>query len=216
MDETLPVEGVRGFGQRSHQSGGFARRQRPGTELVGQAAAGAVLHRQKGPVVVTAHFIDLDDVRMTQPAGRFRLRREQGGVVAGPAHLEGHHQIAGEPSGPVHDPHGPGGEPFQQFVIAEARPALPPGVRQCARGSVVAFDGEIGDGVGRGQRDGSPNRLSCRGAASRAGDRRVRVPAMAVRTNHRFRHGRPRETGIGLVQLSPCVRRCQGTGVGAA
>ena len=64
MDDVLVVGRLDGAGQRLDQFRGLPRRQRRAGQLLVEASAGAVLHREEGPAVVLADLEDLHHVGM--------------------------------------------------------------------------------------------------------------------------------------------------------
>jgi hypothetical protein len=109
MNDPRVVRRLHRTGQRRHQPGRLVRPQRRLAQPVGQAAAGAQLHRQERPPAGPADLVDLDEVRVRQPGRHLRLGLKPRLLVgvdrAGPDHLQRDDAVERHLAGLVDDAH---------------------------------------------------------------------------------------------------------------
>ncbi len=117
-------------------------------ELLAQAPAVGVFQGEKALPFVFADLVDLNDVRMLKPRGRFGLgtepRRDLRVIVdPGPDHFESDQPVQSMLTRAVHHPHRAAAEFLQQFVTRDARPEIGRGRRCPLR---VKPGGQVGRG----------------------------------------------------------------------
>jgi hypothetical protein len=114
------------LGHLGHQSRRLTRRQRRACQPPGQAAALDELHREVGPAVHVAGFVDLHDVGVTQAGDRLRLAQEpleflRLGVSAGQQHFHGDWSLEAHVPGLVDDAHAAAAQHFLHFITGDSR-----------------------------------------------------------------------------------------------
>ena len=126
--------------QALHQLRGRARVLRHPRELLAQAPAVGVFQGEKTLPFVFADLVDLNDVRMLKPRGRFGLgtepRRDLRVIVdPGPDHFESDQPVQSMLTRDGTPPPSRPAEFLQQFVTRDARPEIGRGRRRARSGS---------------------------------------------------------------------------------
>ena len=124
MDDTPAVGVVDRPRHRFRHLGRLERGQRGAAELLRQTAALDQFQREVGPTVLSAEFMNLDDVGVLQARHRPRLGLEAGqlfraGETSGSHHLQGHEAPRPDLPRLEHDPHRPLAEHAQQLVAGD-------------------------------------------------------------------------------------------------
>src|SRR5439155_3765721 len=121
VDDALGVGVVGRGGDAGGQGGGRGGRPGGAVEALGEAAAGAVLHREVRPAGVLAGLVDGGDGRVLQPGDRLGLGAEAGqvgggGVAAGEDHLQRDEAVERPLAGEVDDAHAAAADLADQLV----------------------------------------------------------------------------------------------------
>ncbi len=123
MHDPHPVRRMDGPGQVLDQRRRLLGRQWSPVDLAVQTAAGTILECEEWLAIMLGDFVDLDDVRVTEPGdglGFGAETREIGftGMAARQEHLEGDRSIEAQLPGFVDDAHAPATEFSQDLISA--------------------------------------------------------------------------------------------------